>query len=157
MQGDGPRPSVRPRPRRPGSFALGPGYPWPVVGVGAVLVTGLLAWLLEDRAGLAGWAFPLGYLAVCLLAVAMVRVGSVAAAGLAPAVTALLGIVLAAILTGRTGSSTLFLLTVLAPLAELFWWMLVATAACLVLGFARLRRERPGTSPFLLRRRGAAP
>ena len=92
--------------------------------------------------------FPLGYLAVCLLAVAMVRAESMAAAALAPALTAFLGMVLAAILAGETGSSTLFLLAVLAPLAELFWWMLVATAACLVIGILRQRRERPGTSLF---------
>ncbi|GAA4805501.1 hypothetical protein GCM10023200_48670 [Actinomycetospora chlora] len=124
-------------------FAVGPGFSWPVVGVVAVVATGLLARLLEDRAGLLGVAFPLAYLAVCLLAVAMVRPRSAAVAGLAPAVTAALGIVLAAVLAGRTASSTLFLLTVLAPLARLFWWMLAATAACLLLALARRRRRSP--------------
>lgn len=132
---------------------MGPGYPWLVVGVGAVFVVGLLAWLLGHRAGLLGWMFPIGYLAVCLLAVAMVRAESVAAAALAPALTAFLGMVLAAILAGETGSSTLFLLAVLAPLAELFWWMLLATGACLVIGFLRQRRDRPGTSLLSVVRR----
>lgn len=134
------------RPGRP-SLEIGPGYPWPVVAAGAVVLTGLLAWQLQHRAGLLGWVFPIGYLAVCLLAVAMVRAGSVAVPALAPPVTAFLGLVLAGILAGDTTSSTLFVLGVFAPLALLFWWMVVATAACLVLGVLRLRRARPGWSP----------
>ncbi len=146
-------------------FAVGPGYPWPVVAVGAVVVTGLLAWLLLHRAGVLGLLFPIGYLVVCVLGVAMSRAESVAVPALAPPVVAFLGLVVAAIVTGDTASSTLFLLGVFVPLAGLFWWMLVATLACLVVGFLRFRQIRvavsvglggpirPGWSPLAALRR----
>ncbi len=120
-------------------------------------MTGLLAWLLLHRAGLLGLMFPVGYLVVCMLGVAMVRAEAVAVPALAPPVTAFLGLVIAAVIAGNLASSTLFLLSVFAPLAELFWWMLVATAACLVVGFLRYRQVRPGWSPgAALRGPGAA-
>jgi hypothetical protein len=68
----GPR-AARRRPRRAGTFAAGPGYPWPVVLAVAVVVTSVLAWLLSHRAGLLGLMFPVGYAGVCVLGVAMVR------------------------------------------------------------------------------------
>lgn len=124
---------------------------------GAVIVTGLLAWLLQHRGGLLGMLFPIGYLVVCMLGVAMVRAEAVAVPALAPPVVAFLGLVIAAIVTGSTASSTLFLLAVFAPLAQLFWWMLVATVACLVVGFLRYRQVRPGWSPLAaVRGSGAA-
>jgi hypothetical protein len=116
--------------------------------VGAVVVTGLLAWLLLHRAGLLGLMWPVGYLVVCMLGVAMVRAEAVAVPALAPPVVAFLGLVIAAIITGNAASSTLFLLGVFAPLAELFWWMLVATLACALVGFVRFRQVRPGWSPM---------
>ena len=150
-------PSGEARPRQTGTFAVGPGYPWPLVALGAVVVTGLLAWLLMNRAGLLGLMFPIGYLVVCMLGVAMVRAEAVAVPALAPPVVAFLGLVIAAIVAGNAASSTLFLLGVFAPLAELFWWMLVATVACLVVGFLRFRQIRPGWSPLAaLRGTGAA-
>ena len=139
----GSRPAGR-RPRPVGRFAVGPGYPWPTVVVGAVVVTGVLAWLLSHRAGLLGFMFPVGYVVVCVLAVATVRPAAVLAAALAPPVVAALGLVGAAIAAGDTASSTLFLLGVLAPLAQLLWWMLGATLACVVVGFVRFRQARPG-------------
>jgi hypothetical protein len=128
-----------------------------VVAVGAVVVTGLLAWLLLHRAGLLGLMFPVGYLVVCMLGVAMVRAEAVVVPALAPPVIAFLGLVIAAIIAGDTASSSLFLLGVFAPLAELFWWMLVATLACLVVGFLRFRQVRPGATPLgVLRGAGTA-
>jgi hypothetical protein len=125
--------------------------------VGAVVVTGLLAWLLLHRAGLLGLMWPVGYLVVCMLGVAMVRAEAVVVPALAPPVIAFLGLVIAAIITGDTASSTLFLLGVFAPLAQLFWWMVVATAACVVVGFLRFRQARPELSPReVLRASGAA-
>jgi hypothetical protein len=122
-----------------------------------VIVTGLLAWLLLHRGGLLGLLFPVGYLVICMLGVAMVRAEAVAVPALGPPVVAFLGLVIAAVITGDTASSTLFLLGVFAPLAELFWWMVVATAACLVVGFLRFRQVRPGWSPVTaLRGSGAA-
>jgi hypothetical protein len=122
-----------------------------------VVVTGLLAWLLLHRGGLLGLMFPVGYLVVCMLGVAMVRAEAVAVPALAAPVVAFLGLVIAAIVTGDAASSTLFLLGVFAPLAELFWWMLVATVACLVVGLLRFRQVRPGWSPAAaLRGSGAA-
>jgi hypothetical protein len=123
------------------------------VAVGALAVTGVLAWLLLHRAGLLGLMFPIGYLVVCMLAVAMVRPEGVAVPALSPPVVAFGGLVIAAIIAGDTASSTLFLLGVFAPLAELFWWMVVATLACLVVGFLRFRQVRPGWSPLALLRR----
>jgi hypothetical protein len=109
------------------------------------------------RAGLLGLMFPVGYLVVCMLGVAMVRAEAVAVPALSPPVVAFLGLAIAAIVTGNATSSTLFLLSVFAPLAELFWWMLVATLACLVVGFLRFRQIRPEWSPMAsLRDAGAA-
>lgn len=125
---------------------VGPGYPWPVVTGGAVVVTGVLAWLLSHRAGLLGLVLPVGYVVVCVLAVAMVRVEGVVVATLAPPVVAGLGLVGAAIVAGDTASSTLFLLGVLAPLGQLLGWMLAATLAGVVVGLARFGQvylERP--------------
>ncbi|NMO91017.1 hypothetical protein HH311_14645 [Actinomycetospora sp. TBRC 11914] len=120
-------------------------------------MTGLLAWLLLHRAGLLGLMFPVGYLVVSMLGVAMVRAEAVVVPALAPPVVAFLGLVIAAVITGDTASTTLFLIGVLAPLAELFWWMLVATLACVVVGFLRFRQIRPGWSPLgALRGSGAA-
>jgi hypothetical protein len=65
----------------------------------------------------------------------------------APPVVAVLGLVIAAIVAGDTASSTLFLLGILAPMAELSGWMLAATLACVVVGFLRFRQVRPEWSP----------
>lgn len=131
-----------------GTLTVGPGFGWPVVLPGAIVVTGLLTWLLVHRAGLLGLMFPVGYVAVCGLGVAMVRIESAAVAAFAPPVVAFLGLVVGAILAGDTASSTLFGLAVLAPLAGLFWWMVVATAMCAVVGFVRIRQAYPGWSPL---------
>ncbi|WP_018333833.1 DUF6542 domain-containing protein [Actinomycetospora chiangmaiensis] len=150
----GPRPGSRPpagpprdaRPRQAGRFAVGPGFPWPLVVVGALVVTALLAWLVGQRAGILGFLFPVGYLVVCVLAVCAVRPDGVLVPALQAPVVAFLGLVVAAIVRGDTASSTLFVLGVFAPLAQLFWWMLVALVVTAVLGFLRFREANPGFS-----------
>lgn len=147
----GPRPRAeRPprddRPRQAGRFAVGPGYPWPLVVAGALVVTALLAWLLGQRAGILGLLFPVGYLVVCVLAVCAVRADGVLVPALQAPVVAFVGLVVAAIVRGDAASSTLFVLGVFAPLAQLFWWMLVALVVSAVLGFVRFREANPGFS-----------
>ena len=141
----GRRPAAQ-GPRPVGRLAVGPGYPWPVIIGGAVVVTGVLAWLLSHLTGLLGLMFPVGYVAVCVLAVVMVRAEAVVVTALAPPVVAGLGLVGAATVAGDTASSTLLALGVLAPLAQLLWWMLAATLAGVVVGLARFGQvhlERP--------------
>ncbi len=110
------------------------------------MVTALLAWLVGQRAGILGFLFPVGYLVVCVLAVCAVRPDGVLVPALQAPVVAFLGLVVAAIVRGDTASSTLFVLGVFAPLAQLFWWMLVALVVTAVLGFLRFREANPGFS-----------
>lgn len=117
------------------------------------MISALLAWLFLHRAGLLGFVFPVGYLVVSMLAVAMVHADSVAVPAFQPPLVAFLGIAVATVVSGGATSTTTFFLGVFAPLAELFWWMVVATVACLVVGFVRYRHARPGWSPV----RAAAP
>jgi hypothetical protein len=150
-----PRPGGRPgaerpprdvRPRQAGRFAVGPGFPWPLVVAASLVVTALLAWLLGLRGGILGLLFPVGYLVVSLLAVCAVRVDGVVVPALQPPVIAFLGLVVASIVRGDTTSTTLFVLGVFAPLAQLFWWMLVALVGSVLLGFVRFREANPGFS-----------
>ncbi|WP_285592278.1 DUF6542 domain-containing protein [Actinomycetospora sp. NBRC 106378] len=140
------RPARDPQPRQAGRFAVGPGFPWPLVSAGALVATALLAWLLQNRAGILGLLFPVGYLVVSLVAVCAVRVDGVLVPALQAPVVALLGLVVAAIVRGDTAGSTLFLLGVFAPLAQLFWWMLVALVGSALVGFLRFREANPGFS-----------
>ncbi|GLZ53735.1 hypothetical protein Acsp07_33520 [Actinomycetospora sp. NBRC 106378] len=110
------------------------------------MATALLAWLLQNRAGILGLLFPVGYLVVSLVAVCAVRVDGVLVPALQAPVVALLGLVVAAIVRGDTAGSTLFLLGVFAPLAQLFWWMLVALVGSALVGFLRFREANPGFS-----------
>ncbi|MCD2190469.1 DUF6542 domain-containing protein [Actinomycetospora soli] len=142
----GPRPARDPRPRQPGRFAVGPGFPWPLASAAALVLTTVLAWLLQDRSGLLGLFFPVGYLVVCLLAVCAVRVDGVLVPALQAPVVAFLALVVAAVVRGDAAGSTLFVLGVFAPLAQLFWWMLVALVGCALLGFLRFREANPGFS-----------
>ncbi|MEJ2869354.1 DUF6542 domain-containing protein [Actinomycetospora sp. OC33-EN08] len=135
-----------PRPRQTGRFAIGPGYPWPLVSTAALVLTSLLAWFLQHRAGLVGLLFPVGYLVVCLLAVCAVRADGVLVPALQAPVVGFLGLVVAAVVAGDTTSTTLFVLGVVAPLAQLFWWMLVAFFACAILGVVRRREADPSFS-----------
>lgn len=138
------RPPAAPaRPRQSGRFAVGPGYPWPLVSGVALLVVVLLAWFLQSRAGLLGLLFPVGYLVVCVLAVCAARADGLVVPALQPPVLAFLGLVVATILAGDASSTTMFALGVFAPLAQLFWWMLVALVACVLLGFLRHRESNP--------------
>ncbi|MDL5158459.1 DUF6542 domain-containing protein [Actinomycetospora termitidis] len=134
------------RPRQPGRFAVGPGFPWPLLSVAALVVTSLLAWFLQQRAGLLGLLFPVGYLVVCLLAVCAVRADGVLVPAVQAPVVAFLGLAVSAVLSGNATSTTLFVLGVFAPLAQLFWWMLVAFVACAILGFLRRREADPSFS-----------
>ena len=131
------------RPRQSGRFAVGPGYPWPLVSGVALLVVVLLAWFLQSRAGLLGLLFPVGYLVVSVLAVCAARADGLVVPALQPPVLAFLGLVVATILSGDASSTTMFALGVFAPLAQLFWWMLVALVACVLLGFLRHRESNP--------------
>lgn len=125
---------------------MGPGYPWPLVSAVALVVVVLLAWFLQHRAGLLGLLFPVGYLVVCVLAVCAARPDGLVVPALQPPVLAFVALVLATILAGDASSTTMFALGVFAPLAQLFWWMLVALAACVLLGFLRLRDANPDFS-----------
>ncbi|WP_433798911.1 DUF6542 domain-containing protein [Actinomycetospora sp. CA-084318] len=142
----GTRPPRDPRPRQAGRFAVGPGFPWPVASGAALVLTSLFAWFLQDRSGLLGLLFPVGYLVFCLLAVCAVRVDGVLVPALQAPVLAFLALVIAAIVRGDASGSTLFVLGVFAPLAQLFWWMLVALVGCAVLGLLRFRDANPGFS-----------
>lgn len=135
----GGRPSFR-FLARPAGLALGPGLPWPVVSVAATVAVVLLAWLLLDLQGLGGLLFPLGFGAACVAAVCAVRADQLFVPAAQAPVVAVVGIVGAAVLTGRTGSTTALALAVVAPLAELFWWLLVVSVVCAVIGVVRSGR-----------------
>lgn len=125
---------------------MGPGHPWPLVSVAALLVVALLAFFLQHRAGLLGLLFPVGYLVVSVLAVCAARPDGLVVPALQPPVLGFLGLAVSSIVAGDATSTTMFVLGVFAPLAQLFWWMLVALVACVLLGFLRHRESNPDFS-----------
>ena len=139
-------PPAPPRERQAGRFAVGPGYPWPLVSVAALLVVALLAWFLLHRAGLLGLLFPVGYLVACVVAVCAARPDGLVVPALQPPLLAFLALAISTIASGDATVTTMFALGVFAPLAQLFWWMLVALLACVLLGFLRARDANPGFS-----------
>lgn len=142
---------------RPEGLALGPGWPWPLVSAAAVVVAILLAWLVLDLGGIGGLLFPAGFAVICVVAVCAARADQVYVPSVQPPFVATLAVLGAALLTGRTTSTTTFLLAVLAPLAELFWWLLLVSAVCVVLGLVRSGRlpaRVPGSSSWAWRREG---
>lgn len=125
---------------------MGPGHPWPLVSAAALVVVVLLAWFLQQRAGLLGLMFPVGYLVVSVLAVCAVRPDGLVVPALQPPLLAFLALAISTILSGDASSTTMFALGVFAPLAQLFWWILVALVACVLLGFLRHRESNPDFS-----------
>lgn len=141
----------------PTGLAIGPGWPWPVVSGAAAVAALLLAWLALDLGGLGGLLFPIGFAAICVVAVCTVHSDQLYVPSVQPPFVATVAVVGAALLTGRTTSTTTFLLSVLAPLAALFWWLLVVSLACVVLGLVRSGRlpgRLPGSAAWSWRRDG---
>lgn len=118
-----------------------------MVTAATVIVCVLLAWFGLFRTGLGGLLFPVVYVLACAAAVCAVPRAEVAIPAMQPPVVATVAVVAASLLTGRATSTLTFLLGVLAPLAELFWWILLATAAAVALAVLRhrpdLRRRLP--------------
>ena len=90
--------------------------------------------------------FPVGYLVVSVLAVCAVRPDGLVVPALQPPLLAFLALAISTIVSGDASSTTMFALGVFAPLAQLFWWMLVALVACVLLGFLRHRESNPDFS-----------
>jgi hypothetical protein len=108
-----------------------------------------LAWLTLDLHGLGGLLFPAGFAAACVVSACAVRPDQLFVPAAQPPVVLVMGIVGAAVLTGRTSSTTTLALAVLAPLAELFWWLLVVTIVCALVGVVRSGRlPAPGSGSW---------
>jgi len=113
--------------------------PWPLATGGALLVTALAGAIGLHRTGVVGGIFPFAFVVSCVAAALLVRRSQMLVPAVEPPIVMTLAIALVWLVLQGGGGVGAFLLGVLGPLAEMFWWILVATVATLGVTVARSR------------------